>query len=149
MCMSFYWVSRPCHYYEALFQRAKHSIKCVFKLMAEKPCYQTTGLPFKMKFFDSPWNFPLLKKFPIPGMAVSSPVVAACMVDIGEHLIAHYWYCNECKDSVVSIDEHCIAIVIKLIIWSPGPCSLWEARWRKKVQWARYVLIFFLKLYFI
>ena len=33
-------------------------------------------------------NFPLLKKFQFPGMAVSSPVVAACMVDIGEHFIA-------------------------------------------------------------
>ena len=33
-------------------------------------------------------NLPLLKKFPIPGMAVSSPVVAACTVDIGEKFIA-------------------------------------------------------------
>ena len=41
-------------------------------------------------------------------------VVNACMVDIGEHLIAHYWYWNESKDSVVNIHEHCIAIDMKL-----------------------------------
>ena len=29
-------------------------------------------------------------------------------------MIAHYLYCNECKDYVVNIHEHCIAIDMKL-----------------------------------
>ena len=37
------------------------------------------------------------------------------MMDIGEHMIAHYVYCNECKDSLINdcvagIGEHFVAI---------------------------------------
>ena len=32
-----------------------------------------------------------------------------------------------------------------MINWSTGPCSLWEAHWRKKVQWARCVFNIFSK----